>query len=170
MQMYDRLKSEYTGPGKIIPCSGLAEYWLRKYDEMGVIKYSPGDSDLEVLQEDKLKKGEKTTLTKIKSDLLQNLGGTGIQDILNYTTFEVLEQIVVYPVADAHKLSDKDGNVLPDAFLVKKGIKLKEFVETKIHTEIAKNFIYAINVRNNMRISEDYELKNNDVIKIVSAA
>jgi len=39
-----------------------------------------------------------------------------------------------------------------------------------IHTEIGDNFIYAVDAKRKMRISEDYELKHNDVIKIVSAA
>ena len=39
-----------------------------------------------------------------------------------------------------------------------------------IHTDIGKHFIYAIDVRKKMRVGEDYELKHNDVIKIVSSA
>jgi len=38
-----------------------------------------------------------------------------------------------------------------------------------IHTDIGEGFIYALDAKRKMRIAEDYELKNNDVIKIVSA-
>jgi len=34
--------------------------------------------------------------------------------------FDVLRYIVVYPVEDEHQWSDKEGRVLPDAFLIKK--------------------------------------------------
>jgi ribosome-interacting GTPase 1 len=40
----------------------------------------------------------------------------------------------------------------------------------KIHTDIAKNYIYAVNVRTGRRIAEDYELADGDIIKIASAA
>ncbi|MCK4637776.1 MAG: TGS domain-containing protein, partial [Methanomicrobia archaeon] len=38
------------------------------------------------------------------------------------------------------------------------------------HTDIGKNFIYAVNARTKMRIAEDYELQNGDIVKIFSAA
>ena len=60
--------------------------------------------------------------------------------------------------------------MLPDAHLVKKGMGLKEFVAEKIHSDLAKNFIYGINARTKMRLGEDYELQNGDIVRIVSAA
>jgi hypothetical protein len=39
---------------------------------------------------------------------------------------------------------------------------------TNIHEDLAKGFMFAIDVRNKQRIGADYELKHNDVIKIVS--
>jgi hypothetical protein len=38
-----------------------------------------------------------------------------------------------------------------------------------IHADLAKGFLYAIDIRSKQRLSSEYELKNNDVIKIVSA-
>ena len=154
----------------LIPCSGLAELMLRKYQDQGIIKYIPGDKNFTIVLEEKLSKREIQTLEKIKSEIMDEFGSTGVQNVLNKACIELLNQIVVYPVADAKSLSDKDGNILPDAFLVEKGTKIKDFVRNKIHSDLAKNFIYAINARTNMRISDDYILKNNDVIKIVSAA
>jgi len=40
----------------------------------------------------------------------------------------------------------------------------------RIHTDIGKSFLYAVNARTKMRIKDDYELQNGDIIKIVSAA
>ena len=58
-----------------------------------------------------------------KSDkkILNKFGSSGIQRIINYAVFDVLKQIVVYPVYDLNTFSDKDGNVLPDAHLIKNG-------------------------------------------------
>ena len=60
--------------------------------------------------------------------------------------------------------------MLPDAHLVPKGTTLKEFVETKVHSELAKNFIYGINARTKLRLGENYILEDNDLVRIVSAA
>ena len=60
--------------------------------------------------------------------------------------------------------------MLPDAHLIGNETKLKEFVDEKIHSDLAKNFIYGINGRTKMRLGESYELRNRDIIKIVSAA
>jgi hypothetical protein len=35
--------------------------------------------------------------------------------------------------------------------------------------DLAKGFLYAIDIRSKQRLSSEYKLKNNDVIKIVSA-
>ena len=75
----------------------------------------------------------------------------------------------MYPVFDVAKFSDKDGNVLPDVFLVKNGTPIKEFVAKYVHTELAEGFIHGIDARTNMRLGESYLVKNNDIIKIVSA-
>jgi hypothetical protein len=74
----------------------------------------------------------------------------------------------VYPVDDEHKLTDKNGNVLPDAFLVRRGTTAREFAYT-IHTDLGESFLYAIDARTKRRLGEDYQLKDGDVIKIVSS-
>ena len=117
----------------------------------------------------KLSSKEKEILKRIKEEILDVFGSTGIQDALNKAIFDVLDYIYVYPVQDQNKLTDHDGRVLPDVFLVKKGTKLIDFVAEKIHTDLAKNFIYGINVKTKRRLGEDYELEPDDVIKIVSA-
>jgi Predicted GTPase, probable translation factor len=76
--------------------------------------------------------------------------------------------IVVYPVENERKYTDKNGNVLPDAFLLKKGSKTKDLAY-QVHSEIGDGFLFAIDARKKMRLGEDYELKENDIIKIVSS-
>ena len=160
------LKSKYSGP--IFPCSALAEHVLRKYHEDKIIEYLPGATDFKILNQQKLSSKEFETLKKIKDKILRPYQGTGIQKVLNFTTFNVSNQICVYPVSDINTYSDNKNNVLPDAFLVEKGTLLRDFVRDKIHSDLAKNFIFGIDARTKKRLGENYELKHNDIIKIVT--
>lgn len=148
-----------------VPCSAAYEVILRTAAKNNYIKYLPGDNDFKVLKD--LTEKQRVVLNKIK-DYLKEWNDTGIQKTINKLVFEVLDYIVVYPVENEDKLTDSKGNVLPDAFLVKKRTTARDLAY-KIHTEIGRNFVCAIDVRSGRRIGEDYVLKNNDVIKIVSA-
>ena len=88
--------------------------------------------------------------------------------MINYACFKLLNLIVVYPVEDELKLIDKKGNILPDARLLPRGSTAKDLAHA-IHADLAKGFLYAIDIRSKQRLSSEYKLKNNDVIKIVSA-
>ncbi|ADC64361.1 GTPase of unknown function domain protein [Ferroglobus placidus DSM 10642] len=149
-----------------IPCSAYYELALRMAAKNGYIKYLPGDEDFEILKE--LNEKQRSLLEKIRN-FMKRFGGTGVQKIINKVVFEELNYIVVYPVEDENKFTDSKGNVLPDAMLVKKGTTARELAY-KIHTEIGEKYIYAVDAKKKRRISEDYELQHNDVIKIVSAA
>ncbi|HEW93721.1 MAG TPA: redox-regulated ATPase YchF [Thermoprotei archaeon] len=150
----------------IIPISALAELTLRKLANDGVIRYIPGDSNFKVINSNAITDRMEKGLTII-SRLMQKFNGTGVQSLINYAVFKILDMIVVYPVRDPNKLTDRDGNVLPDAYLVKRGTTLKEFAGI-IHSDLAKNILYGIDVRRKVRIKSDYVLRNNDVISIVT--
>lgn len=163
----NELKKKYKGV--IIPCSALAEHFLRKYHDEKVIHYIPGSIDFQIRNPQKLNSKELEMLNKIKTDLLKIFNGTGVQQVLNYASFQISNLICVYPVSDINDYSDNNNNVLPDVFLVKKGTLLRDFVREKIHSDLAKHFIFGIDARTKKRLGENYELKHNDIIKIVSA-
>jgi len=150
----------------VIPTSAIFELTLRTAAKNGYIKYLPGDEDFEILKP--LNEKQRRALEMIR-EFMKRFGGTGVQKAINTIVFDVLEYIVVYPVEDENKFTDTKGNVLPDALLVKKGTTARELAYM-IHTEIGEKFIYAVDAKRKMRVGEDYVLKNNDVIKIVSAA
>lgn len=150
----------------IIPTSGEIELALKRAEKSGLIKYDRINNNFEIIGN--VSSQQERGLNFIK-EYLKKYGGTGVQDILNKAYFELLNMIVVYPVEDENKYSDKNGNVLPDAYLVKKGTTAKELAY-KIHTEIGDKFIYAIDAKKKIRIGADHELKDGDIIKIVSAA
>ncbi|KXH70566.1 MAG: hypothetical protein AM326_04170 [Candidatus Thorarchaeota archaeon SMTZ-45] len=152
----------------VVPVSALTEKVLKDLDKKGVIKYIPGDNDFEILSPGSLKESELEQLEKIREHILRKYGGSGVQNLLNRAVFDYLNMITVYPVHDANSLTDSDGNVLPDVYLVPKGTTAKEFAG-HIHTDLMKSFIHGIDARTKMRISDKHELKDRDVIKIVSA-
>jgi ribosome-binding ATPase len=151
----------------VIVCASEAENLLRRAAKKGIIHYLPGDNSFNIKQEAELNDQQKKALSII-SNILSKYGSTGIQEVINYACFKILNLIVVYPVEDELKLIDKKGNVLPDARLLPRGSTAKDLAHA-IHADLAKGFLYAIDIRSKQRLSSEYELKNNDVIKIVSA-
>ena len=149
-----------------IPTSAEAELALRRAGDHGLLQYIPGDDQFEMTGA--LNEAQKNALEKIQH-FLDKYGSTGIQQCLNHSVFGILNRIVVYPVENEHHYSDSFGNVLPDAYLMRKGDTAHDLAY-KIHTDLGKTFIYALNARTHMRIKEDYELQNGDIIKIVAAA
>jgi len=76
--------------------------------------------------------------------------------------------VTVNPVEDPETLTDHKGRILPDAYLVPYGTTAKQFAGM-IHSDLAAGFLYATEVRSKMRVSDEYVLKDRDVISIVSA-
>ncbi|MGY5854754.1 MAG: redox-regulated ATPase YchF [Candidatus Thorarchaeota archaeon] len=164
---FRRMKEELPD-SLVVPVSALAERALKDLDQKGVIRYIPGNDDFEFLDQSKLKEAEVAQLERIREHILKKHSGTGVQEILNKAVFDYLKMITVYPVHDANALTDTDGNVLPDVYLVPEGTTAKEFAG-HVHTDLMESFIHAIDARTNMRISDKHELKDRDVIKVVSA-
>jgi hypothetical protein len=160
----DRLKKSGR---TVVPISAEAELVLRRASERGFISYTPGASDFQILKPEALTEAQKAALEGVRK-LLQKWGSTGVQELVDKAIREVLGLIVVYPVDDENKLTDKKGNVLPDAFLVQKGTTAREFAY-KIHTELGDTFLYAINARTKMRVADDYQLQDGDIIRVVAA-
>jgi len=161
------LKTKYNGP--IIPCSALAERVLREYHEKKIIKYISGSTEFNIIEKQKLTPNELESLNKIGEKILAKFNGTGIQNVLNYASINIANQICVYPVSDINSFSDNKENILPDAFLVKKGMRLKDFVRDKIHSDLAEKFMFGIDAKTKKRLGENYELQDKDVVKIVTS-
>ena len=105
----------------------------------------------------------------IINGIMERINGRVLKRFFDVLTdiIKSLGYIVVYPVLDESKWTDKNGNVLPDAYLMKDGDTALDLAY-KIHTDIGKNFIRAMNGRTQRVIGKDYKLLNNDVIKIIS--
>ncbi|MEM4463445.1 MAG: redox-regulated ATPase YchF [Fervidicoccaceae archaeon] len=162
-----RLKEAFPND-KVFPVSGEAELALRRAAKAGIIDYIPGDSKFEVIDASKITKAQQNALKYIQERVFNVYGGTGVQQSLNSLVFDVLKKIVVYPVEDQNKLTDKEGRILPDALLVDFGSTARS-VAGMIHSDLEKGFIYAIDVKTKQRLGADSKLHNGAVLKIVSS-
>ncbi|MBI2124727.1 redox-regulated ATPase YchF [Candidatus Pacearchaeota archaeon] len=159
----ERLKKEYPNI-MIIPCSADSELALREASKAGLIEYMPGKSEFNVLKQ--LNDKQRQALDVIKKNVIDAYGSTGVQDVLNRAVFELLKYIAVFP-AGASKLADSKGNILPDCFLVPSGTTALDFA-FKLHTDIGKGFINAVNARTKQVVGKDYKLKHRDGIEIMT--
>lgn len=152
----------------VVPCCAEAELALRRAAEKQLIDYKPGDCNFKVLKPETLSDTQTKALETIREKVLLKNGSTGVQEAVNTAFYKLLNMITVFPVEDLEHLSNHDGKVLPDAYLVPYGTTARQLAYL-IHTELGQGFIYAVEAREKKRVGEDYLLKDRDVLSIVSA-
>ena len=149
-----------------IACSAETELLLKKATKAGLIDYISGNISFNGKEDTNLS-NEQNNALHLAKNVLTKLGVTGVQKILNSIVFDVLKMIVVFPVEDETKLSNKDGQVLPDAKLLSSNSTAKDLAFI-IHQDIGKGFLHAVDAKTKQRIGAEHYLKNGDIIKIVS--
>jgi ribosome-binding ATPase YchF (GTP1/OBG family) len=164
---FDRLREKYVDT-IIIPSSTDSELSLRKAEQKGLIKYVPGSEQFEILQKDKLNKKQLDALDFITQGILGEYMRTGVQFAINVTVFKLLKMNSIYPVAHPENLSDKKGRILPDLLLLKDGATVEDLAK-EIHTDLTKGLLYAKDVRYGVRLPVHYQLRDRDVVSLVSA-
>ncbi|MFB6073478.1 MAG: redox-regulated ATPase YchF [Haloarculaceae archaeon] len=149
----------------VIPASADGELALRRASEAGLIEYDPGDDDFAITGD--LSDGQRQGLERVR-EVLEEYGGTGVQEALNAAVYDLLDRITVYPVENETRWTDGQGNVLPDAHLLARGSTPRDLAYT-VHSDIGDAYLHAVDARAGRRVGEDHELAEGDVIKIVSA-
>ena len=96
---------------------------------------------------------------------MKDYGNTGVQNVLNMTVFEVLKYVAIYPAGA--KLSDSKGNVLPDCFLMPPNSTALDFAY-RLHSDIGRDFVKAIDIRTKKAVGKDYVLKSGDGLEILT--
>lgn len=160
---FERIKKqfpEYT----ILPCSAESELALREAAKKGLVDYLPGSKTITI--KGNLSDQQKKAIEYIQKNILDNYGNTGVQPAIDKVVFELLKYIAIFP-GGVNKLSDQHGNVLPDCFLLPQESTALDFAY-KLHTDLGKNFIRAIDVKTKRTVGKEYLLKHRDVIEIVS--
>ncbi|MEM3768624.1 MAG: redox-regulated ATPase YchF [Nitrososphaerales archaeon] len=165
---FKRIRDEYSDM-IVVPASAEAELTLRRAEQKGLIKYIPGEERFEILNQAALTDRQKWALNYIRKAVLGEYMRTGVQFAINVAVFKLLRMNSVYPVYDPQKLSDKQGNVLPDVYLLPSGSTVLDLAK-EVHTELAKGLLYAIDARSGLRLPSEYTIKDRDVLSIVSSS
>ena len=163
---FRRIREQYKDM-IVVPSSADAELTLRRAESRGLIYYIAGDERFEIKDQAGLNDKQKWALNFIRKDILGEYMRTGVQFAINVAVFKLLGMNAVYPVADAGRLSDKYGNILPDVYLMKAGSTVEDLARD-IHSELAKGLLYALDIRDGLRLPTNYQLKDRDVVSIIS--
>jgi ribosome-binding ATPase YchF (GTP1/OBG family) len=148
-----------------VPASAESELALRRADEGEVIEYAPGDPSFEITGE--VSEEQHAGLKRVEN-VVEGYGGTGVQKSLDTAVYDFLEYFTAYPVENENRWTDGSGNVLPDAFLLPDGSTPRDLAYA-IHSDIGEAYHHAVDGRTKQRISDDTELEEGDVVKIVTA-
>jgi len=164
---FNRLRERYNEV-IVVPASADSELTLRRAEQQELIKYAPGSEQFEIVHNEKLNDKQRGALDFIKKDIMGEYMRTGVQFAINVTVFKLLKMNAVYPVTNEETLTDKKGRVLPDLILLKDGATVKDLAN-EIHTTLSKGLLYAKDLRYNLRLPTHYQLRDRDVISLVSA-
>ena len=163
VDLKNKVKSE---GGLLIPTSADSELALRRASKTRLIDYQLGNSSFSITNEgeSKLSAAQKKGLQTLNSRL-NEMQSTGVTELLIRVVFDLLGQMVVYPVQDELHGIDGDQKILPDALIVPIGTNAKEMAFA-VHTDLGNGFIRATDARTGRTIGSEHELSDNDVIKI----
>ena len=165
---FARLRERYND-SIVIPVSGDSEFSLRRAEQKGLIKYSPGSEQFEIIKSEELNEKQINALDFIKKGIMGEYMRTGVQFAINVAVFKLLKMNSIYPVADEKHLADKKGRVLPDLLLLKAGATIADLAK-EIHTDLTKGLLYGKDLRYNLRLPVDYQLRDRDVVSLVSTS
>ena len=165
---FDRIRERYNDM-IVVPASADSELSLRRAEQKGLIKYSPGSEQFQIIKPEDLSEKQKNALEFIKRGIMGEYMRTGVQFAINIAVFKLLKMNSVYPVANEENLSDKKGRVLPDLILMKDGSTAADLAK-EIHTDLPKGLLYGKDLRYKLRLPVTYQLRDRDVISLVSAS
>ena len=157
----EKIKAEFSYP--IIACSSDSELALREAAKAKLIEYIPGEKEFKIIK--KMTEKQEQALELIKKKVLQVYEeATGVQQILNYVVFDFLKYLPIFP-ASPHKLQDSEGRIIPDCYLMPPDSTALDFA-FKLHTDIGKAFVKAIDAKTGKAVGKDYKLKFRDALEI----
>ncbi|MFW6318511.1 MAG: redox-regulated ATPase YchF, partial [Halorubrum sp.] len=124
-----------------VPASAHAEKALKNADEAGVVDYTPGESDFEVVGD---VSGEQAAGLDRIGEFVAEYDGTGVQGALEAAVFDVLGCIAVFP-GSANGSKDEKG-VFRDCFLLPEGSTTEDFA-FHIHSDIGEGLLHGTDCR-----------------------
>ena len=145
-----------------VPVSAHAEKALKNAAEAGVVEYTAGDADFEVLGD--VSAEQAAGLERIREHVTA-YDGTGVQAALEAAVFDVLGRIAVFP-GSATGSTDEKG-VFRDCFLLPADATTADFA-FHIHSDIGAGLLHGTDCRTGRQIGTDHALTHRDVIELVS--
>ena len=166
-EKYFEILTEYYGRSLVAACSAEAELVLRRAEKKGLLQYTPGQEKFRIKENAELTPKQQAALNYIEKRVMGKWFNTGIQQALNTVVFKLLKTNMVYPVSDEQKFTDHHLNVLPDVHLMPDGTTPIDLARS-VHSNLAENYILAIDARTGIRLPKGYHLRHKDIIKIVT--
>ncbi|PIN67615.1 hypothetical protein COV94_06980 [Candidatus Woesearchaeota archaeon CG11_big_fil_rev_8_21_14_0_20_57_5] len=163
LENVERLRKEFPEL-IIVPCSGVAELVLKTAAKDGAIQYVPGGKGYDI--SGALTAQQEKGLPVIQRTVLDVIGNTGVQEALDGAVFSLLKYMPIFP-GGVGKLADSEGRVMPDCWLLRQGSTALDFAY-KIHTDLGRGFIRAIDVKTKRTVGKEHVLMPGDVVEIVS--
>ncbi|NHX37875.1 MULTISPECIES: redox-regulated ATPase YchF [Halolamina] len=145
-----------------VPVSAHAEKSLKQASEAGVVDYTPGEDDFEIVGDVSAEQVE--GLEQIRA-FVEAYGGTGVQKTLETALFDTLGCMGVFP-GSANGSKDEKG-VFRDCFILPGGGTVEDFAYT-IHSDVGDGLLHGIDCRSGRQVGADHELGHRDVIEIVT--
>ena len=159
----DRLQA---AADRVVPATAEGELALRRGADAGLLEYDPGDASLAV--EAGVSEEQRAGLEQVR-EVIEEWGGTGVQQAIDAVVYDLLDQVTVYPVENETRWTDGQGRTLPDAHLLPRGATPEDLAYA-VHSDIGEGYLHAVDAREQRRIGDDHELSEGDVVKIVSTA
>ncbi len=145
-----------------VPTSAHAERSLKKADEAGVVSYTAGDSDFDIVGE--ISTNQEAGLERIR-DFITDYDGTGVQQAIEAALFDVIGCIAVFP-GSANGKSDEKG-VFRDCFILPTDSTTEDFAYF-LHSDIGDGLLHGIDCRSNRQVGADHPLEHRSVVEIIS--
>ncbi|ACM57053.1 redox-regulated ATPase YchF [Halorubrum lacusprofundi] len=145
-----------------VPASAHAEKALKNANEAGVVDYTPGESDFDIVGD---VSGEQEAGLDQIGEFVAEYDGTGVQGALEAAVFDVLDCIAVFP-GSANGSKDEKG-VFRDCFILPGGSTTEDFA-FHIHSDIGEGLLHGTDCRSGRQVGTDHELSHRDVIELIS--
>ncbi|WP_435098089.1 redox-regulated ATPase YchF [Halorubrum sp. N11] len=145
-----------------VSASAHAEKALKNANEAGVVDYTPGESDFEIVGD---VSGEQEAGLDQIAEFVAEYDGTGVQGALEEAVFDVLGCIAVFP-GSANGSKDEKG-VFRDCFILPDGSTTEDFA-FHIHSDIGEGLLHGTDCRSGRQVGADHDLSHRDVIELIS--
>ena len=145
-----------------VPASAHAEDALKTAADNGVVDYTPGDDNFEIVGDPSTE--QQAGLEQIRA-FMTDYGGTGVQQAIETALFDVLGFIAVFP-GSANGSADEKG-VFRDCFVLPDNATTEDFAYV-LHSDIGDGLLHGIDCRTERQVGADHPLTHRDVVEIVS--